>query len=193
MWAIFVHIFFAMNIDNDKKQLRKDIRRMKKNQSENDRLSQSENVLSQVEQLIHFQNANTVMCYWSMDDEVFTHDFVRKWSKEKNIVLPIVKGDLLSWCTFTGMSNMKDGDLFGIPEPIGDDFTDLNQVDLIIVPGVAFDVENNRMGRGKAYYDKTLKSLDAYKLGICFDFQLLKHVPVDEHDVKMDQVIAPKF
>jgi len=46
------------------------------------------------------------------------------------------------------------------------------------------------MGRGKAYYDKLLSSLKAFKLGVCFDFQLLQLVPTDEHDIKMDQILT---
>jgi 5-formyltetrahydrofolate cyclo-ligase len=82
------------------------------------------------------------------------------------------------------------GENFGIPEPSGELFKDYNEIDLILVPGVAFDIENNRMGRGKAYYDKLLSSLKAFKLGVCFDFQLLQSVPTDEHDIKMDRILS---
>lgn len=61
---------------------------------------------------------------------------------------------------------------------------------MIIVPGVAFDNNNNRLGRGKAYYDKLLKESKSYKVGVCFDFQLIEEVPVDEYDIKMDLIIS---
>jgi 5-formyltetrahydrofolate cyclo-ligase len=87
-------------------------------------------------------------------------------------------------------NQLISGDLYGIPEPDGPEFTDYNLIDFVIVPGVAFDRNNNRMGRGKAYYDKFLKHLTAYKSGICFDFQLVNEVPSDENDISMDIVIS---
>jgi len=85
---------------------------------------------------------------------------------------------------------MKKGQSFGILEPEGESFTELQDIDLIIVPGVAFDKNNNRLGRGKAYYDKLLNYVNCHKYGVCFDFQLVPNVPADQHDVKMDKVIT---
>ncbi len=69
-------------------------------------------------------------------------------------------------------------------------FEEVDKIDLIIVPGIAFDKSLNRLGRGKAYYDKLLKDSKAIKIGVCFDFQLLESVPVDKYDVKMDLIIT---
>ena len=129
------------------------------------------------------------MAYWSMPDEVFTHDFVLKWFNEKIMILPVVKGNDLELRVFSGIQNMSIGEAYDIEEPVGETFTRINEIDIIIVPGVAFDKNNNRLGRGKAYYDKLLKQTDAFKVGICFDIQYLENVPVDQHDVKMDLVI----
>ena len=62
------------------------------------------------------------------------------------------------------------------------------KIDLILVPGMAFDAMGNRLGRGKGYYDKVLRHTPAYKIGVCFDFQFLKAVPTEAHDVRMDNV-----
>jgi 5-formyltetrahydrofolate cyclo-ligase len=130
------------------------------------------------------------MAYWSMDDEVHTHDFVLKFLGKKQIILPVVKGDVLELKEFTSKTNMMIGESYGIKEPEGEPFNEIDKIDLIIVPGVAFDVKNNRLGRGKAYYDNLLIKTRALKVGVCFDFQLLNSVPVEEHDVKMDLVIT---
>ena len=78
----------------------------------------------------------------------------------------------------------------------GDDlsrlFTDLNKIDVILVPGVAFDRTLNRLGRGKGFYDKILSQTKACKIGICFDFQLLDRIPTEVHDVRMTQVISSR-
>ncbi|MDA3778950.1 MAG: 5-formyltetrahydrofolate cyclo-ligase, partial [Bacteroidales bacterium] len=80
-----------------------------------------------------------------------------------------------------------------ILEPIGETFTDYNSIDIIVVPGVAFDDNMNRLGRGKAYYDKLLHNCKAKKIGICFNFQIINKVPVDKHDITMDLVISDKI
>lgn len=177
-------------INEEKKILRKKVKELKAQFSLEQKKEKSVAIWQKVEALKIFQEAKITMLYWSMDDEVFTHDFVLKWVKKKKIILPSVQGDNLILKEFKGLEDMKAGASFGIMEPQGKDFTDINAIELIIVPGVAFDKQNNRMGRGKAYYDKLLKNSNAYKLGVCFDFQLFDEVPVDEFDVKMDKVIT---
>lgn len=177
-------------IDQKKKEIRKQIRELKKQYSPEVKKAKSENIFKQLEDLQEFDQANIVMAYWSMDDEVYTHDFILKWHQQKKIILPVVKGDELELKVFSGVQNMVKSQSFGINEPIGENFYDLEKVDLIIVPGVAFDMNNNRLGRGKAYYDKLLKTTKAYKAGVCFDFQLIDSVPVDEYDITMDLVIS---
>ena len=79
---------------------------------------------------------------------------------------------------------------FGIQEPTGELFTDYDTIDVAIIPGMAFDAEGHRLGRGKGYYDRFLSRVPhLYKIGLCFSWQLVDHVPYDEHDIKMDEVI----
>ena len=150
----------------------------------------SRSVWEQVERDAGFRQARTVLLYWSMDDEVFTHDFVCKWADRKRVLLPCVKGDVLELRAFRGLDSLRPGEGFGIPEPVGELFADYGTIDLIIVPGVAFDARGNRLGRGRGYYDKILKETgSARKIGVCFDFQFIDDVPVDALDVRMDTVI----
>lgn len=178
-----------MSIDN-KQELRKTITKLKADFSETKRIIASKVILEKVEALPVFQEAEVVMLYWSMFDEVFTHDFVLKWYNHKKILLPVVDGDNLRIKVFKGMNSMKIGEKFAIMEPTGKDYTDIENIDLIIIPGVAFDKMNRRLGRGKGYYDKLLKLTKAYKVGIGFQFQLFDKVPVEKHDKKMDMVIT---
>ena len=147
--------------------------------------------MRQVEALEAFRRAGTVLLYWSMDDEVQTHDFVNRWYRDKCLLLPCVDGDDLRLRQYTGPECLKAGEQFGIGEPTGPEFTDLESVELIIVPGVAFDSKGNRMGRGRGFYDRLLKSTpNAYKVGVGFDFQMVEEVPVEEFDVAMDRVVV---
>ena len=64
---------------------------------------------------------------------------------------------------------------------------------MIIVPGVAFDLQHNRLGRGRGFYDRLLSSLSAPKVGICFDFQLIDSVPTESFDRLMDSVVSESY
>ncbi len=124
-----------------------------------------------------------------MKDEVHTHDFIERWSGEKRIVLPVVVGDELELRLYTGPQDLVVGS-YGIAEPVGTLFTEYSSIDLVIVPGLAFDKAGRRLGRGKGYYDKLLPHIAAPKLGICFPFQLVEEVPAEAFDFRMDGVIT---
>ena len=129
------------------------------------------------------------MAYWSLPDEVQLQDFILDWYKRKIILLPAIHQGRILVRSFNGVEYMKKGSL-GISEPIGESFEKCNEIDLILVPGVAFDKNGNRLGRGKAYYDNFLKNLPSYKIGICFNFQFVPSVPVDESDIRMNEIVV---
>lgn len=175
----------------EKNELRKIIRAEKKTVSLEEKLRRSEPIMRKVESLEQFQKADTILLYWSMDDEVQTHAFVERWYKSKTILLPCVDGDDLRLRQYTGPDCMQAGEQFGIGEPTGEEFTSLDSIEMIMVPGVAFDRKNNRMGRGRGFYDRMLKSTpNAYKVGVAFNFQLFDQIPVEPFDVAMNQVIV---
>ena len=178
-----------MNIDEQKKELRKKVKQLKATFSTEEKREKSREIWEQLEKSTSFLSAKTVMIYWSMDDEVYTHAFIRKWYQEKRIILPVVDGDTLELCIFTGDDCLVSGERYGIPEPKENPFTEIEEIELIIVPGVAFDKQYNRMGRGKAYYDKLLKTTNACKIGVCFDFQRFDNIPHDKNDVAMNNLI----
>lgn len=174
----------------DKKQLRKQIRERKKEFSLPEKIKLSEPIFEKIEKEELFKEAKVVLLYYSMDDEVYTHDFVEKHYKTKTILLPCVDGDDLILRQYLGIESMKAGEQFGILEPVGKEFNDLEKIDLMIIPGVAFDKEKNRLGRGRGFYDRLLKTVNATKIGVCFDFQVVEQVPTEDFDVKMDVVIS---
>lgn len=137
-----------------------------------------------------WQTAHCVLLYHSLPDEVDTHEFIRRWNSRKCILLPVVIGDDLELRQYTDDSHLTEG-AFHIDEPIGTPFTDYAAIDLAIIPGVAFDRNGNRLGRGKGYYDRLLPRIPAaYKVGLCFRFQLLDEIPAEAHDVRMDEIIC---
>lgn len=174
----------------DKKALRKLIREKKQKFSEVQKQLSSDLIFQQVEQDDRFLQSEVVMIYWGMDDEVQTREFILKWADKKRFILPSVNDDQLELKEFKGLETMVDGEQFAIPEPHGGYFLSPETIELIIIPGVAFDKQNNRMGRGRGYYDKFLSSSEAFKLGVCFDFQMQEAIPCESFDIKMDKVIV---
>ncbi len=151
---------------------------------------QSVKILALLEEHPLFKAANIVLLYYSLKDEVDTHSFIEKWSTKKQILLPVVVGNDLELRTFCGTENMGTN-TYGIKEPTGPQFNKYDCIDLIVVPGVAFDLSGNRLGRGKGYYDRLLPSIpNAYKAGICFPFQIVEEVPAEPFDIQMDTIIT---
>lgn len=175
----------------DKSEVRRIMRERKRAVPPEEKLRRSELIMQRVEQSDAFRQASVVLLYWSMADEVQTHAFVERWYREKTLLLPCVQGDDLVLRQYTGPECMVSGEQFGIGEPTGPEWKDLGAVELIVVPGVAFDSEGNRMGRGRGFYDRLLKSTPrAAKVGVAYDFQLLDHIATEPHDVRMDRVIT---
>lgn len=177
------------NIIQEKIKVRKEISILKKKYNSAELYNRSEEVLSVLEITGVFQEAKTTFIYNSLNDEVQTSDFIRRWSDKKDFYLPVIIGDDIVFRKYTPSTDFQKSAL-GVLEPVGDNFTDFNRVDLIIVPGVAFDRKMNRLGRGKGYYDRFLSKLSAPKAGICFDFQLFDNIPNEPNDIKMDYIIS---
>lgn len=172
----------------NKSELRKYIKELKAlHQSTSD--ADSERIMQLIAADAHFQCAKTVLLYHSLGDEVNTHQFIEEWCKQKQLLLPVVVGDELELRCYHGAHELKIG-AFGIAEPTGPLFTDYEKIDFVAVPGMAFDKNGNRLGRGKGYYDRLLPHLtNAYKAGICFPYQVVDFVPVEQTDIQMDTVI----
>lgn len=177
------------NIAEEKKALRKLIKERKRQYSGEELDVKSDAIFTQVEQLPEFAQSKCVLAYMALADEVRTQNFVKKWVGKKIIVLPIVKGDELELRELAPGGNLEAGESFGILEPLGGRLVSVSEIDFAIIPGVAFDMANNRMGRGRGYYDKLLSVSQFYKIGVCFDFQIVEYVPVAVFDEKMNKVV----
>ena len=113
----------------------------------------------------------------------------KKWKDEKLIILPSIKGRKLRLKRYSSDVNLVQRAL-GIWEPDLKEIYD-GKVDLVIVPGVAFDSKKNRLGRGKGYYDRFFRKHKTLKIGVGFDFQLIDSVPLNNWDKRLDLIITP--
>lgn len=173
----------------EKKSLRKEIALIKQSYENNVLHKFSEEIFQKIEQTIEFADAKCILAYYSFPGEVVTHSFIEKYANKKKIILPVVQDDKLVLKAYTQPHDLKLS-AYGIPEPTGEEFLDYEQIDLAIIPGMAFDSKLNRMGRGKGYYDRLLPKLNSYFMGICFSFQLKNKIPAESHDIRMNCVIS---
>ncbi len=140
-----------------------------------------------------FQQAKTVACYFSIRSEVETGELMtRALLLGKCVALPKTCGDELVFYRIDGEEPLVKS-RFGVPEPDGNEEKriDPKTIDLLIVPGVAFDEQGYRLGYGKGFYDRFLPKTDAKRIGLAFREQILsKPLPRDDFDQPVDQVIT---
>lgn len=152
-------------------------------------IAAAERVFSRLERTAAFLLADKILLYHSLPDELSTRSFLEKWHSRKHFYLPRVNGVNLDILPYDN-SRMHIG-AFNIEEPTGDDLTDISEIELIVTPGVAYDRNGNRVGRGKGYYDRLLAETRAVKIGVGYDFQLIDDdIETDGHDVKVDIIIT---
>lgn len=176
-------------IADQKKALRKHIKVLKQNVPLASKRLKSDRIFKELETLPVFIDANVILLYWSMSDEVQTHAFIEKWYREKIILLPAVHGLNMDLRVYSGTDSLVVGEAYGIEEPTGELLTDYGKIDLAIIPGIAFNSSCYRMGRGKGYYDRFLANYLGVKIGVCFDFQMVDYVPIESHDIPMHQIL----
>ncbi len=140
-----------------------------------------------------WQSAHTVLLYHALPDEPSLQLLLDEGLRlGKQLLLPVVVGDDLLLKYYKGGESLCEG-AFHILEPTGQTFPRslYGDIELALIPGMAFDHDGHRLGRGRGYYDRLLPRLPhAYKLGICFPFQLLNAVPCEPHDIAMDAVLS---
>jgi len=134
--------------------------------------------------------AGPVMTFSSIRDELDLAPLNRELRAAGRLVLPRVEGRRLA-AVLTGPATEMVTSAWGIPEPVGPEL-DPTTIDLVIVPGLAFDAQGHRIGYGAGYYDRFLPLLrpDATTIGVCFAAQLGADLPVEPHDVAVRSVVT---
>ncbi len=142
-----------------------------------------------------FSEAKTIALYAAVHNEVDTaHVLAQALTDGKSVLLPVVCGDGLDFRQINGLMSLRRG-AFGIMEP--DDgciVREPGEADVIVVPGVAFDLAGRRVGYGKGYYDRVLHSLEGMGklVGFSYELQLVADISSEPHDVTMDMIVTEK-
>jgi 5-formyltetrahydrofolate cyclo-ligase len=145
-----------------------------------------------------FKNALTILFYASFQSEADTIQCIHHaFALKKNVILPKVdeKGETLDLYEIKSLSELKPG-YMGIQEPSTDKTTIklLKDIDVVIIPGVGFDIRGNRLGYGFGYYDKLLSQSKEHitTIALAFEEQIIPKVPKETHDIKIDKIVTDK-
>lgn len=184
--------FSIGHMKDSKPLIRKAVKERVAAMSESDKQTEADVLFRYLENLEQVRNSKKILLYHPMADEIDVMKAVRKWAETKEIYLPAIEGDDIVIRQYKSEQDLKIGK-YGILEPVGAVLDNPEEMDLVIVPGRAFDIRGYRLGRGKGYYDRLLPKMRAIKIGVCFDCQYIFRVPAEEHDIPMDYVVCRKL
>jgi len=155
-------------------------------------LERSNKVMENLYSLKEFSKAKVVMSYISFGTEVNTHGLIRSLMGKKTVLVPVVADKEKREIILSELRDWKEllSGAYGILEPGEVRERNADEVDISIVPGVAFDIRGNRIGYGGGYYDRLLGRTGGEKIGIAYDFQILESIPGEGHDVAVDKVVT---
>src|SRR3989338_7395907 len=176
--------------NKSKKEVRIQMLALRNAISESERKQKGEEIMQKLFALDEFKSAKCIALYISKGSEVATLDMIKKaLSLDKEILVPHTDHEieLVKFTSFEDLAPAR----FGILEP-KTKIRSEKAPDIIIVPGLSFDLDLHRLGYGKGHYDKLLKTLNSIRIGVCFDMQIIEKIPRHEHDERLDIVISEK-
>ena len=172
----------------NKNEIRKAV--LKRRNETVEKKKKSDNICRKVINSAEYKRAEVVACYLPIGSEVITSLLINDaLLSGKKIALPKTEGENMRFFEYKEGSVLKEGN-FGVFEPVDTSEISPADIDLFIVPGVAFDKEGNRIGYGKGYYDKYMKDTCKTKIGLAFKTQMVDHIKSEQNDIKMDKVVT---
>ncbi len=178
----------------NKKYLRKTYLDIRSGLSENEVEKKSEIIIRSLFLLDEFKNAHKVMFYVDTGKEVRTRQAIKMaLNMGKRVAVPkVIDCDMIA-VEIDSLSRLKPGK-FGIYEPMQNHEMPAKEIDLVVVPGVAFDNMGFRLGYGGGYYDRFLSGLrpNATKAAVAYEIQLVDKLPAEDHDIRVDIIVTEK-
>ncbi len=178
----------------DKKEIRSAIIKKLNEITVKDRDTRSKQIIEKLISSPEWNNANTIATTMPMEHEIDTTLFIQAcWNLHKNVVVPKCnhKTKEMQFFKITSFEQLEKG-YFGIQEP--KDFLcekiNINKIDLIVVPGVAFTCKGDRLGYGGGYYDRYLSHYAGNLVALAYDLQIVEELPIEAHDHKMPLIVT---
>lgn len=174
----------------DKSTLRKKIREQKRAMTEEQIIAASQRLGELFLNSELYRNADTIYGYLPYNQEVRTTPMLEQALRDgKRVAVPKVYGDEMKFIYLDDLSKVEKG-FAGIPEPVADGPIAEDPTALVLMPGLAFTEQGHRMGYGGGFYDKFLAQEPNHPtLALCYAFQMVDELPIDDYDVPVDVVL----
>lgn len=173
-----------------KEDIRKRLLKIRRSLSKEEVLQMSRKIRERLFDLPEYRTSKVVMFYISHDNEVDTREMIAESLYTKKVLVPFTEKENIYPVVIESLNNLNRG-AFGILEP-REKKIHRRKIDMIIVPGVAFDHRGYRIGYGKGFYDRFLKERHGIKIGLAYDFQIVERIPENEGDIPVDKIITEK-
>lgn len=153
----------------------------------------SNQIFKQLISIDTFEQAATVFVYMSYNNEVDTKLIIEYLlATDRRVCIPFICGQGIMEAIEIKSLNDTKPNRYGIPEPIDcSNIVQPEQINVALVPACVYDVNCNRIGYGKGFYDNYLTSKNIYTIGLAYDFQIVDTIPAQQHDVKLNMVVTP--
>jgi len=149
----------------------------------------SERIHQNIKQISSYTNSQNIACYFPIGSEVDTRVIMLDILKhDKNLLLPRIVNDSLEFYIVPNLEKLEKGS-FEIMEP-KDSCKKAEKIDCVLIPTVGVSKSGVRLGYGKGYYDRFLSLIDAIKISLTYSKQIVKSIPNDSHDVKIDWIVT---
>lgn len=180
-----------------KRELRKEALSSRRSMTHEQRVMESNVISDNLLQSDEFKQAKMIFCYVSVEEEVHTENIMREILKSgKRLCVPYItdsKGGIMIAARLRSMNDLTEGAFGILTAPAYDGVIEEispEDIDLVIVPGVAFSAEGQRIGMGGGYYDRFLGSVSGKSIGLAYECQLYDSLPVEHHDKSVDKVLT---
>jgi 5-formyltetrahydrofolate cyclo-ligase len=185
---------------NDKKALRSEILKKRVEIPDEKITIDSKIIIDKLLELEAYKKSKTIMCFVDFKKEVRSRLIIKKALDDgKRVLVPIITKDtdgrkIMKASHLISFENDLESGTMGIlePKPECRRYVDPSEIDFFVVPGVAFDVNKNRLGYGAGFHDAMFRFVrkDCQKFAVCFDFQVFDHIPIMDYDVPVDMILT---
>ena len=178
-----------MSVNTKKAALRKHLLEKRDATSAELRDISSDRIHQNLKQISSFTNSQNIACYFPIGSEINTYDIMLDiLGQNKNLLLPRIVNDNLQFYIVSNLEKLEKGS-FEIMEP-KDNCKKAEKIDCVLIPTVGVSKSGVRLGYGKGYYDRFLSLTDTIKISLTYSKQIIKSIPNDSHDIKMDWIVT---
>jgi 5-formyltetrahydrofolate cyclo-ligase len=177
-----------------KDAIRRTMRRQRRDKEAAWVVAASERIQASVTNLKSYQEAKAIGCYMALPYEVQTRNLIKaSWKAGKRVAVPSYNEELRRYeLTWVEPSDKTHHGRWNINEPLAGQRAGLMDLDLLVIPALAFDRKGGRLGHGGGHYDRILGNWTGVRVGVAFDFQVFDEIPMGSQDIPVDVVVTER-